>query len=98
MTDAGQHLPFRLRRKPSPSMVVLQRLAFTSVWNGFFALFIFLTWPHRATTPIAIQALLRVFVLIGLGMVWDVVVRLFRTLAGKTALGDVDRQPLRRGE
>jgi hypothetical protein len=78
--------------------VVLQRLVFTTLWNGFFGVFILLVWPHRATTPIFIQGILGFFVLIGLGMAWDLIARLLRTLAGKTAVVEVDRLPIRRGE
>ena len=96
--DVVTGLPYRLRRRPSPWVVVLQRLAFSTVWNGFFAVFVFLTWHHRSETPIFIQAILAFFVLCGIGMLWDLVVRVARTLEGKTAVVEVDKQPAQRGE
>src|SRR5262249_18575362 len=97
MNEASQ-LPFRLTRKPSPWVVVLMRLAFAIFWNGFFGIFVVLSWPHRAETPIFIQGVLGFFLLLGVGIIWDAVVRFQRTLTGKTAVVEVDRQPLRPGD
>jgi hypothetical protein len=97
MNETSQ-LPLRLTRKPSPWVVVLMRLAFTILWNGFFSIFVVLMWPHRVETPIFIQGVLGFFLLLGVGIIWDVVVRFHRTLTGKTAIVEVDRQPLHPGE
>jgi hypothetical protein len=97
MNETSQ-LPLRLTRKPSPWVVVLMRLAFAILWNGFFSVFVVLMWPHRAETPIFIQGVLGFFLLLGVGIIWDVVVRFHRTLTGKTAIVEVDCQPLHPGD
>src|SRR5262245_4619167 len=97
MNETSQ-LPLRLTRRPSPWVVVLMRLAFAILWNGFFGVFVVLAWPHLAETPILIQVVLGLFLLLGVGIVWDVVVRFYRTLTGKTAVVEVDRQPLHPGD
>jgi hypothetical protein len=97
MNETSQ-LPLRLTRKPSPWVVVLMRLAFAILWNGFFSVFVVLMWPHRDETPIFIQGVLGFFLLLGVGIIWDLVVRFHRTLTGKTAIVEVDRQPLHPGD
>src|SRR5262245_52376370 len=73
-------------------------VAFAILWNGIFGAFVLLAWPHRAETPIFIQGVLGLFLLLGVGIIWDVVVRFYRTLTGKTAIVEVDRQPLHPGD
>jgi hypothetical protein len=97
MKETSQ-LPLRLTRKPSPWVDVLMRLAFAILWNGFFGVFVVLMLPHQAETPIFIQGVLGFFLLLGAGIIWDVVVRFHRTLTGKTAIVEVDRQPLHPGD
>jgi hypothetical protein len=98
MSEPGQQLPFRLQRQGSKWMVVLQRLVFTGVWNVIFVVFLLLAWRNRATTPPFMLGVLGLFVLFGLGMAWDLIARISRVVTAKTAVVEVDRQPVRPGE
>ena len=98
MDDPAQQLPFRLRRRGSKWMVVLQRFAFTTIWNLIFVTFFLLSWRNRAATPPVMLGVLGLFVLFGLGMAWDLIARISRVVTAKTAVVEVDRNPVRPGE
>jgi len=74
------------------------RLAFSTVWAGAFVAFSYFVWfHHRADTPIFIMCILGFFDLIALGMVWDIVVRFWRTLTNKQPEIEIDHEDLHPG-
>ncbi len=72
----------------------LGRLLFTTIWTGFFGVFSFLIWRHRAETPWFIFAVLGFFDLVAVGMLWDVVVRFWRTLKHREPTVEIDQPSL----
>ncbi|MEK6372007.1 MAG: hypothetical protein AABO58_04875 [Acidobacteriota bacterium] len=83
----------RLAPHPSPWASFLVRLLFTTVWSGFFGVFSLMVWRHPAETPWFIFAILGFFDLIAVGMLWDVVVRFWRTLNHREPVVEID-QPM----
>jgi hypothetical protein len=90
----------RLRRKPSLWMNFFGRLAFAIVWVGFMFGFTFMVWTRSPAgkTPIFIWIILGIFDLFAVGMIWDIVVRFWRTLMNRQPIVEIDRQQLRPGE
>jgi hypothetical protein len=92
-------LPYRLQRTSAFGGELPFRVLLTLGWSGFFGWFIYMSWTHGpSATPAFIWAILVFFALFGLGMVWDVVVRIGRTSMGRVPTVEVDRQPARLGE
>jgi hypothetical protein len=98
MSDVPQQLAIRLKRRPSPLVGLLGRAVFVLVWTGGIGGFIALSWPHRAEVPLVVKGILGLFALIGLGMIWDLAARAYRAATGKTAVVEIDRQPLAAGQ
>jgi hypothetical protein len=90
----------RLRRKPSLWMNFFGRLAFAIVWVGFMFGFTFMVWTRSPAgkTPIFVWIILGIFNLFAVGMIWDIVVRFWRTLWNRQPIVEIDRQSLRLGE
>ena len=84
----------RLAPQFSPWASVLGRLVFTTVWTVFFGVFSFMVWRHRAETPWFVFGVIGLFDLIAVGMLWDVVVRLWRTLNHRVPVVEIDRSSL----
>ena len=88
----------RLVRKPSLWMGFFGRLIFCTIWAGGFAVFSWFIWTyHRADTPKFIFFVLGFFDLLAIGMIWDIVVRFWRTLTNKQPELEIDHEPLQRG-
>ena len=88
----------RLVRKPSLWMGFFGRLLFCVIWAGAFAALSFFVWTfHRHDTPVFIFIVLGFFDLIALGMVWDIVVRFWRTLTNKQPTLEIDHDNLQLG-
>ncbi len=98
MTAVAQQLAVRLARKPSLWANFLGRLVFAIVWVGFFVGFSYFAWQHRVRTPTFVLVILAFFDLIALGMVWDIVVRFWRTLHHREPVVEIDRQWLAYGD
>ena len=69
----------RLARKPSLWVNFFGRLVFGVVWAGAFIALSYFVWPRRASTPIFILFILGFFDLLAIGVIWDLVVRFWRT-------------------
>lgn len=87
----------RLAPHPSPWGTFLGRLLFATVWSGFFGVFSLMVWRHSAETPWFIFAILGFFDLIAVGMLWDVVVRFWRTLNHREPVVEIDQPSLAYG-
>jgi hypothetical protein len=88
----------RLARKPSLWMNFFGRLIFAVLWSGvFFAVSVW-AWLHRFGTPTFILIVLGFFDLIAIGVVWDIVVRFWRTLRHREPVVEVDREPAAYGD
>jgi hypothetical protein len=74
------------------------RLIFAVVWAGIFFGGSYWTWQHRFGMPAFILVILGVFDLIAIGVVWDIVVRLRRTLHRHEPVVEVERDPAAYGE
>ena len=88
----------RLVRKPSLWANFFGRLLFAIVWVGGFVFFSYWAWLHRFGTPAFVFVILAVFDLIAIGVVWDVVVRFWRTLHDREPVVEIDRQSLAYGD
>jgi hypothetical protein len=98
-SQIAQELPYRLRSRSSARKEILVRILVTLLWNAIFGGFTYMSWTHDPSqTPVFIWAILALFALIGLGMVWDVVVRIARAWLGRVPIIEVDLQPVRLGE
>ena len=84
----------RLARKPSLWVNFLGRLLFGVVWAGAFVALSFFVWPRRATTPTFILIILGFFDLLAVGVIWDLVVRFWRTATNKQPVLEIDRPSL----
>lgn len=84
----------RLAPHPSPWSSFLGRLLFTTVWTGFFGVFSLMVWRHREETPWFIFGILGFFDLVAIGMLWDVVVRFWRTLNHREPVVEIDHPSL----
>lgn len=84
----------RLAPQPSPWASFRGRLLFTTVWTVFFGVFSFQVWRHRAETPWFIFGILGFFDLLAVGMLWDVVVRFWRTLNHREPVVEIDEPSL----
>ena len=88
----------RLVRKPSMWGGFFGRLAFCAVWAGMSFGFSWFLWFRRPPeTPTFIYFVIGLFDLIALSMVWDIVVRFWRTLTNKQPQLDIDHQSLQPG-
>jgi hypothetical protein len=88
----------RLVRKPSLWMNFLGRFAFGVVWAGAFIALSIFSWFRRAGTPIFVFILLGFFDLFAIAVVWDLVVRFWRTLTDKQPIVEIDKPSLTYGE
>ncbi len=88
----------RLARKPSLWMNFLGRLIFAAVWAGVFFAASCWAWLHRFGTPAFILILLGIFDLIAIGVVWDIVVRFWRTLHHREPVIEIEREPAAYGD
>ena len=88
----------RLARKPSLWMNFFGRLIFAVVWAGAFFGFSWWAWIHRFGTPTFILVILAFFDLFAIGVVWDIVVRFWRTLHHREPVVEVDRNPAAYGD
>jgi hypothetical protein len=84
----------RLASHPSPWTSFLGRLLFAAVWIVFFGGFSFMVWRHPEQTPWFIFAILGLFDLLALGMLWDVVVRFWRALRHRQPVVEIDQPSL----
>ena len=84
----------RLKPHPSPWASFLGRLLFTTVWCGFCAGFSIMIWRHPEETPWFIFGVIGLFDLIAFGMLWDVVVRMWRTLKHREPVVEIDQRSL----
>src|SRR4051794_20905927 len=80
----------RLARKPSLWMNFLGRLIFAAIWAGVFFGFFLWAWIHRFGTLTFILVILGLFDLIAIGVVWDIVVRFWRTLNHREPIVEID--------
>jgi hypothetical protein len=87
----------RLARKPSLWVNFLGRLIFGVVWAGAFVALSWFVWPRRAETPTFILIILGFFDLLALGVIWDLVVRFWRTLTKKQPIVEIDKTSLTYG-
>jgi hypothetical protein len=88
----------RLTRKPSLWLGFLGRLVFCVIWAGGFAAFSWFIWTyHRHDTAKFVFFILGFFDLLALGMIWDIVVRFWRTLTNKQPELNIDHDNLRPG-
>ena len=60
--------------------------------------FSYLAWRHRYGTPAFAFVLLGIFDLIAVGVLWDIVVRFWRTLHHREPVVEIDRQSLAYGD
>ncbi|HSP17080.1 MAG TPA: hypothetical protein VLV78_20210 [Thermoanaerobaculia bacterium] len=89
----------RLARKPSLWMNFLGRFLFGVVWAGGMSAFTWVVWVKRdANTPVFVWFVLGFFDLLAIGIVWDLVVRFWRTLMHRQPVVEIDRQSLRYGD
>ena len=83
----------RLVRKPSMWAGFFGRLVFFVVWAGMSFAFSWFVWfNERAHAPLVVKIVLGFFDLIALGMLWDIVVRFWRTVTNKQPQLDIDRK------
>jgi hypothetical protein len=87
-------LMIKMARKPSLWMGFVGRLLFGVVWAGGFLGFSWLAWQSRAKTPVFIFIILGLMDLIAIGVIWDLVVRFWRTLTNKQPVLEIDRASL----
>jgi hypothetical protein len=88
----------RLVRKPSLWLGFLGRLVFCIVWAGAFFGISYFVWNYRrAGTPWFMFLFLGFFDLIAIGVVWDIVVRFWRTLTNKQPEVSIDHDNLQLG-
>src|SRR5262245_23057378 len=95
--EPDQQLSHRLAMVPSPWGVVAGRRALTLAVNGFLAMFVVRGRSHVDEVPLFAKVVVTLWGFIGLGMVWDLVVRAYRTAVGRFAVLELDRLPLRPG-
>lgn len=95
--NLDQMFPFRLSRKPSLWAAFAGRFLFTVVWCGGIGAFSYFVLT-RGHAPLFVKILLGVFGFFGVMMLWDIVVRFWRTLTGKQPLVEIERLPLGYGE
>jgi len=88
----------RLVRKPSLWSNFFGRLLFAIVWVGGFVVFTLWVWRHRFGTPWFLFVILGLFDLIAIGVMWDLVVRLWRTLNQREPIVEIDRDSLAYGD
>jgi len=74
------------------------RLIFAVIWVGVFFAGSIWAWMHRFGTPTFILIILGIFDLIAIGVVWDIVVRFWRTLQHREPVIEVDHEPAAYGE
>jgi hypothetical protein len=87
----------RLARNPSLWVNFFGRLI-AVVWAGIFFGGSYWTWQHRFGMPAFILIILGIFDLIAIVVVWDIVVRLRRTLHRREPVVEVERDPAVYGE
>lgn len=96
----------RLARKPSVWSGFLGRLAFGIVWAGSMITATWFVWTRGAGTPILAWVFLGILDLFAIGIVWDLVIRFWRTINGRQPVlsagccscasrGEIDRPSLR---
>jgi hypothetical protein len=90
----------RLTRKPSLWANFFVRLVFATIWVGGMFGFTFFVWTRSRAgeTPIFVWIILGIFNLFAVGLIWDIVVRFWRTLMNRQPIVEIDRQSLRPGD
>jgi hypothetical protein len=88
----------RLARKPSLWTNFFGRLLFAIVWAGGFVVLSFFAWRHRAHTSLFVWIILGFFDLLAIGVIWDIVVRFWRTLNQREPVVEIDRDSLAYGD
>lgn len=83
----------RIARKPPLWLGFLGRALFGLVWAGGTLGATYLAW-RSGKTPIAGWIVLGILDLFAVGILWDVVVRFWRTLTGKQPVVEIDRDSL----
>jgi hypothetical protein len=84
----------RLSRKPSLWADFVGRFAFGVVWAGAFVFATWMSWVHRADTAWFVYIILAFFDLIAVAVIWDLVVRFWRTLMERQPVVEIDRSPV----
>jgi len=74
------------------------RLIFAVIWAGAFFGFSVWAWVHRFGTPTFILVILGIFDLIAIGVVWDIVVRFWRTVHHREPIIEIERDPAAYGD
>ena len=88
----------RLARKPSLWLIFLAHLGFAILWSAAVFGASYFVWVRRGRTSTLAVTVLVLFDLIAIGLIWDVVVRLWRTLNHRHPLVEIDRQSLAYGD
>jgi hypothetical protein len=88
----------RLARKPSMWTAFFGRLLFCVIWAGAFAVLSWFVWTyHRRDTPVVILIVLGIFDFFAIGLIWDIVVRFWRTLTNREPQLEIDHDNLQLG-
>ena len=87
----------RLVRRPSLWKSFFGRLAFSVVWVGGVVAFWVFTWPRRQGVSLLLYVFPALLSVLALGLVWDVVVRFWRTVTDRQPVLELDRAPLTYG-
>ncbi len=74
------------------------RFLFAIVWVGVFFAFSLWAWRHRFGTPLGMLVILAIFDLIALAVIWDIVLRLQRTLQHRVPVVEIDHDRLAYGD
>lgn len=88
----------RLVRKPSLWTNFLGRLLFAAIFVGALVTFSFYAWRHLGQVPTFVVIVLALLDLLALGLLWDIVVRLWRTMAQREPVVEIDRRTMSYGE